>query len=188
MTDPHLPQRARAFALERHGDQRYAGQPYAYHFDRVAWKRAQHGGLSPQDQAEAYLHDVLEDTPTTREEMEAMFGPEVTENVFCVSGFGHNRKTRNADIYAKCEGKPKPCELKSADRLVNHLTSICSPDTGQPDLGKIMMYLKEKEVFMTRIGAYAPESMRLELLGTYAQMQEIIDERTRVLTEEAVAG
>ena len=70
---------ARDFALERHGDQRWGPliYPYVEHLDRVA-------SFFPKDTIEgdvSYLHDTLEDTETTFEELVVLFGMPVARNV-----------------------------------------------------------------------------------------------------------
>jgi (p)ppGpp synthase/HD superfamily hydrolase len=72
---------ALAFAAERHRDQRRKGrtdEPYIDHPIRVAYALWEMGGVRDTAVlAAALLHDVLEDTETTPEEIEARFGSEV---------------------------------------------------------------------------------------------------------------
>jgi (p)ppGpp synthase/HD superfamily hydrolase len=66
--------RARAFAIQAHGKQKYGSQPYAVHLDDVARTAAELGFTSAEHQAAAFLHDVLEDTATQPAEIEQCFG------------------------------------------------------------------------------------------------------------------
>ena len=61
-------ERVKAFAEEAHGDQtrKYSPDPYIVHPMRVMGICRQHTGATSVLCA-AILHDVLEDTPTTRE-------------------------------------------------------------------------------------------------------------------------
>jgi (p)ppGpp synthase/HD superfamily hydrolase len=73
--------RAFRFAAERHAHQRrkgQAGEPYVNHLAEVADLVAEAtGGCDPELVAAALLHDVVEDTPTTLEEIAAGFGANV---------------------------------------------------------------------------------------------------------------
>src|SRR4051812_20195976 len=89
------------FVMQRHNGQLYCGLPYQYHLDRVVAQLVKFGFTSDVFLAAALCHDVIEDTPTTREEVKALFGEEVDAIVWACTGIGKNRKERNADIYAK---------------------------------------------------------------------------------------
>ena len=69
------------FAAHRHRDQRRKGEeasPYINHPIEVAELLARVGGVTDMVTLQAaILHDTLEDTQTTREELGAVFGPEV---------------------------------------------------------------------------------------------------------------
>jgi GTP diphosphokinase / guanosine-3',5'-bis(diphosphate) 3'-diphosphatase len=77
--------RAVQFALDAHGDQRRKsaegeGAPYVVHPVACAqWLAAT--GADHQTVVAAVLHDVLEDTPVTFEELKKLFGSEVAEVV-----------------------------------------------------------------------------------------------------------
>ena len=79
--DEALLNKAYVFSVQAHGKQlRHSGDPYYAHPIEVAGILA---GLK-MDTASvctALLHDVLEDTPTTYDEMAEMFGPEIAELV-----------------------------------------------------------------------------------------------------------
>lgn len=69
------------FAAQRHSTQRRkgpGGQPYVNHLIEAAALLATVGGVTDVEVLmAAVLHDVLEDTPTTREEVLALFGSRV---------------------------------------------------------------------------------------------------------------
>src|SRR5687767_1740947 len=69
---------ALAFALAAHGDQTRKGSnvPYVSHLLQVSGLVLEHGGDSEQATA-ALLHDVVEDTAATIEDVAAAFGPAV---------------------------------------------------------------------------------------------------------------
>ena len=75
--DEDLLRHAYVFAANRHqGQIRRSGEPYLTHPLTVAWILA---GMELDEEtvAAGLLHDLLEDTPTTTEEIEVEFGPEV---------------------------------------------------------------------------------------------------------------
>ena len=73
--------RALQFAADKHRDQRRKeaeGSPYINHLIEVAEILARVGGVTDVVTLQAaILHDTLEDTQTTPEELAAAFGPEV---------------------------------------------------------------------------------------------------------------
>lgn len=114
-------QQARAFAVIAHGDQKYGDRPYACHLDAVAAFAAPYG---EEAAVIAYLHDTVEDTPTTLAEIEAQFGPEVAACVSLLTDEpGETRQERKAKTYARMAVVHGDHEIallvKVADRLAN---------------------------------------------------------------------
>ena len=73
-SDIKLIKRAYEFAKANHGDQlRKSGEPYIIHPIQVGYILADIG-LDESTICAALLHDVVEDTPVTREELEKEFG------------------------------------------------------------------------------------------------------------------
>jgi hypothetical protein len=92
-----LASRARAFAVRVHGDQqrKYENVPYVQHLDRVVALLKDHGFDAQHVVAAAYLHDTLEDTETTLQQLVEEFGGEVAELVYWLSDIEKGtRKTR----------------------------------------------------------------------------------------------
>lgn len=89
MSDALLFVRAADFAARKHINQRRLGAdeaPYINHPLAVAAVLASVGGVTdPVTLAAALLHDTIEDTDTTAEELAAQFGPEVAHVVREVS-------------------------------------------------------------------------------------------------------
>lgn len=122
---------SRDFALTSHGDQRYGERPYAFHLDAVAAIAAPYGDVA---QTVAYLHDVVEDTAVTLDEVRALFGNRVADCVALLTDEpGANRKERKAKTYAKLAQVRGELELalivKAADRLAN--VRACIADGNQ---------------------------------------------------------
>ena len=114
----NLINKAKDFAILKHQEQKYGNYPYSYHLDEV-YKLVYESGLGIDCQIGAYLHDVLEDTVTTEKELKEKFGEEISKMVFCVSGFGKNRKERTQNIIDKLTQNPQYIDLKLCDRIVN---------------------------------------------------------------------
>ena len=109
---------ARDFAIKKHNGQKYGEHDYVYHLDRV-FKIAEEFNLDDRYKVAAYLHDVIEDTKTTKEEIKEKFGVWMSEVVDAVSGFGENRKERKANMIAKIKNFEDSINLKMIDRLAN---------------------------------------------------------------------
>ena len=79
--DTKLIQRAYNYAVQKHGDQkRKSGEPYIIHPTNVAYTIAELGLDEPTICA-ALLHDVVEDTDATNEDIKREFGEEIAEMV-----------------------------------------------------------------------------------------------------------
>ena len=130
---------AQAFAEQRHAAQKYGDQPYVVHLAQVraVLTRFDHSGVLG---IAAWLHDSVEDTGTTREEVRTRFGEEVEALVWAVTGQGSNRQARNADAYAKIRAHSAAATLKLADRIANVEASLSVPD-------KLSMYASEYSGF-----------------------------------------
>jgi (p)ppGpp synthase/HD superfamily hydrolase len=81
---------ARKIAAQAHAGQLdKAGQPYLTHPARVAYRVRMLGG-SPEAEAAAWLHDVLEDTRISMRDLQVLGVPEtVIEAVLSVTGRSH---------------------------------------------------------------------------------------------------
>ncbi|MDP3661042.1 HD domain-containing protein, partial [Phenylobacterium sp.] len=79
--DEALLNRAYVYAMRMHGAQKRAsGDPYFAHPIEVAGILTDYR-LDTASIVTALLHDVIEDTPVTREQIETLFGDEVAELV-----------------------------------------------------------------------------------------------------------
>jgi (p)ppGpp synthase/HD superfamily hydrolase len=143
--------RAELFARAAHGAigqiRKYTGEAYVTHPIRVM-------GLvktvlkDPDALAAALLHDVIEDTELTKEDILTEFGPRVAEMVVALSDppkveGGPNRKARKAldrDRLSKASASVQT--IKVAD-MIDNTESIVAHD---PKLAKI--YLEEKRLLL----------------------------------------
>jgi len=114
---------ARDFAILAHGDQKLSdGQPYSVHLDLVVNWLAHFKYFNVDDHQDvfiaAYLHDVVEDTKVTLDEIEARFGYRVRMLVWRLTDEpGANRKEKKLNTYPKIVGIAEA--IKLADRITN---------------------------------------------------------------------
>lgn len=109
--------KAREFAVKAHGGQRYGDRPYVEHLAEVVAVLTDFE-YKAQYLCAGWLHDVVEDTPTTLGEIERNFGAEVARLVDAVSG-GGDRESHVASIYEKIAAYPDAAIVKLADRIAN---------------------------------------------------------------------
>ena len=132
---PALVQFARAldYAAHKHTDQRrkgVRGEPYINHLIEVASLVTEAtGGEDPMATVAAVLHDTLEDTDATREELEERFGPEVASIVAEVTDDKRlavaERKQRQVDHAPHASHRAKLVKL--ADKTSNLRSMQTSP-------------------------------------------------------------
>ena len=86
------PIRARMFAEIAHSGQTYNDEvPYTYHLDNVVKILQQFSLTDPVMICAGYLHDTIEDTTRSYNDIKDRFGEDVAELVFCVtSELGRN--------------------------------------------------------------------------------------------------
>lgn len=161
--------KALEFARRRHDFDRYDGKPYEVHLLAVEDILIDHGFDGALWRAAALLHDTIEDTGTTRGEIEQLFDGQVTVGscvstlVWACTGIGVDRKSRQADIYRKLTVFPLACPLKVADRIANVEAAVGAAGV---EFGK--MYISEADRFDDVTGAHVPPAMRARLDKAYA--------------------
>lgn len=136
--------KARAFAIQHHGKQQYGDQPYVHHLDAVASILEPYGETA---QVIGYLHDVVEDTPVTTQDVAALFTPFIAQAVSILTDQpGDSRQERKQKTYARMATVSGELELalivKAADRLANLHACLAN---NHPD--RLRMYLSEHEAF-----------------------------------------
>ncbi|MEV0436459.1 HD domain-containing protein [Nocardia sp. NPDC050413] len=154
---------AREFAVAAHGDQRYGERPYVAHLAAVRGVLDDFG-FGGDLAVAAWLHDVIEDTPVTAEEVESRFGRAVLDLVWAVTGVGSDRKARNLDAYTKIAAHPRAVILKLADRTAN-------AEASPPASSWMGMYRTEHPTFKAHLGGLLVDD------PTVARMWERLDRR-----------
>jgi guanosine-3',5'-bis(diphosphate) 3'-pyrophosphohydrolase len=130
--------RAASFAADRHRDQRRKGadeSPYINHPFAVASALCDEGGVSDGELlAAALLHDTIEDTATTQEELRKVFGTriaaivaELTDDKSLSKAERKRIQLDNASLVSK-----DAQQLKIADKLCNLREILSSPPADWP--------------------------------------------------------
>lgn len=133
--------KAYKFAEKSHGDQRrVSGIPYILHPTSVACILAELG-MDTDSICGALLHDVVEDTPVTIEEVSELFGEEVAkliDGVTKISKIAYStREQQQAENIRKMliamANDIRVIIIKLADRLHNMRTMDCMPEQKRRD-------------------------------------------------------
>lgn len=134
---------AARFAKERHKNQKrkYTGEPYFKHLKEVADLLIS-VNCPKEIVCAGYLHDIIEDTETTIEEIKEIFGEVVAKLVLEVTDISKpsdgNRKVRKKiDCEHLAKASNAGATIKCAD-IISNTQTICDYDI---DFAKI--YLKE---------------------------------------------
>ncbi|NTY87996.1 bifunctional (p)ppGpp synthetase/guanosine-3',5'-bis(diphosphate) 3'-pyrophosphohydrolase [Serratia fonticola] len=135
MTDT-LAERARRYATKAHGaiDQRrkYTNDPYIVH-PQAVMEIVSSVPHSEEMLAAAWLHDTVEDTPSTLADIESHFGPQVASLVAMLTnvsvGNAENRYQRkNRDRRHSANASPQAKTIKLAD-LIDNTRSLLQYDS-----------------------------------------------------------
>lgn len=131
MRDMKAVHKAKLFATQAHGNQQYGREPYFVHLQAVADMVVRLGGDDVAEQV-AWLHDVLEDTPTNIPTLNYNFGAGITEAVMLLT------KRNDVVLEDYIEGvrnNPLALLVKKADTLCNLIQS-----TLQGNRKRVMKY------------------------------------------------
>lgn len=130
-----LEQHAHDFAEKAHAaiehKRKYTGDPYIVHPEAVA-EIVRSVPHTPVMVAAAYLHDTVEDTETTIEDIRAEFGAEVAELVGWLTDVSRpedgNRATRKSIDRQHCAQAPAAAQTIKVADLIHNSQSILSHD------------------------------------------------------------
>lgn len=157
------------YAAKAHeGQKRMSGEPYVAHPLHVAWILADLK-LDPTCVAVALLHDVLEDTGATREDLAEAFGSELAGMVDGVSKIGRHEYVRRDQAQAETFRKLilasardiRVILVKLADRLHNMQTL----DHLEPDA--------RRRIAQETLEIYGPLSHRLGMSRVRTELEDL---------------
>lgn len=120
-----LVQEARQFSILAHKEQKYGAYPYDIHLGHVVEVLIRNavGFYSEEDYtllAVAWLHDILEDTNTSKEQLNIRFNINIAEIVYALTdGKGNTRKEKKEEVYKKIIYNQEAIIVKLADRIAN---------------------------------------------------------------------
>ncbi|MGN1130425.1 MAG: RelA/SpoT family protein [Ruminococcus sp.] len=162
-------QRAYELAEQSHGDQkRLSGVPYILHPTSVACIVAQFG-MDTESVIAALLHDVVEDTHITLEQVRKNFGKDVANIVDGVTKISkiklYSREEQQAENVRKMliamSNDIRVIIVKLADRLHNMRTIECMPEQKRRD--------KSRE----NMEVYAPIAHRLGMKAVKEELEDL---------------
>jgi GTP pyrophosphokinase len=157
-------------AVDAHKEQRRkSGEAYIFHPIAVAKIVASEIGLDATSIAAALLHDVVEDTKYTLEDIERMFGKTVARIVDGLTKIAHLKKDKNVSMQAENFRKMlltlnddiRVIIIKIADRLHNMLTM----EAMQPD--------KQEKIASETLFIYAPLAHRIGLYSIKTELEDL---------------
>lgn len=156
-------------AISLHGMQTYDKHPYIYHLEQVVDVLKEFGFTDDKFLISGLLHDVLEDTGISYNDIKNQFGEEIAEIVYAVTDeLGRNRKERKAKTYPKIMANTNAIIVKLADRIVNVRYSM----KHKPEMGK--MYSREFGEFKNALYS----STHTEANGMWDELESIISGET----------
>lgn len=167
---------AEAFALSRHGVQEHGCLRIEDHLrDVVAgvmefYNPAVNISTLFTVVTAAWLHDIVEDTETTNDEICNMFGDRVGDLVELLTDkSGKNRLERHLKTYHAIRRDPDAILIKLCDRRANHARSIKH--------GERFAGMYHREYLMFKFALYTPgQFMPLweELDNQYKQLEDVV--------------
>ncbi len=141
-------QDVRGFALAKHEGQvrKHDGKPYIVHLDGVVAILSEHGYRSADLVAAAFLHDTIEKSETTIEELIETFGAPVAEFVYWLTDAEKgSRPVRALQAAWRLSRAPWSAKLIKLADIIDNGTAIMmhNPDFGPTFLEEKRLQLKK---------------------------------------------
>ena len=168
--DKQLIRSAFEIAVDAHKNQRRkSGEAYIFHPIAVAKIVASEIGLDAVSIASALLHDVVEDTEYTLDDIDRMFGETVARIVDGLTKISHLKKDMNISQQAENFRKMlltlnddvRVIIIKIADRYHNMLTMDSMPEDKQVKIASETLYI------------YAPLAHRIGLYNIKTELEDL---------------
>lgn len=165
--DKALIEKAYFWAKEKHeGQVRKTGEPYITHPVAVA-KILAELGAGPNTLIAALLHDVVEDTDATLQDLENMFSLDVAQ---IVDGVTKLRKLEFKTVHTQAENQQKMLLAMAKDirviliKIADRLHNIRTLDAMAPE--------KQYKIAMETLEIYAPLAHRLGIFRIKAELED----------------
>ncbi len=168
--DKKIIRKAFDVAVDAHKDQRRkSGEAYIFHPIAVAKIVARDIGLGATSIAAALMHDVVEDTDITVQEIEKMFNPKIAQLVEGLTKIAKVKTDQEISVQAENFRKMlltlnddvRVILIKIADRLHNMQTMESMADYKQAKIASETLYI------------YAPLAHRLGLYNIKTQLEDL---------------
>ena len=168
--DKKLIRKAFDVSVEAHKEQRRkSGEAYIFHPIAVAKIVASEIGLGATSIAAALLHDIVEDTPTTTQDIERLFNPKVAQIVEGLTKISLVQRDLNVSMQAENFRKMiltlnddvRVILIKLADRLHNMQTMDSMQEDKQTKIASETLYI------------YAPLAHRLGLYNIKTKLEDL---------------
>ena len=157
-------------AVDAHKNQRRkSGEAYIFHPIAVAKIVASEIGLDAKSIAAALLHDTVEDTPYTLNDIERLFGNTVAKIVHGLTKISHLKKDTDISLQAENFRKMlltltddiRVIIIKIADRLHNMQTMDAMPEYKQVKIASETLYI------------YAPLAHRIGMFNIKTELEDL---------------
>lgn len=166
-----LIRRAFDLALDAHKDQRRkTGEPYIYHPIAVAKIVADEMGLGATSIACALLHDVVEDSDYTYEDIKQQFGEKIADIVKGLTKLT-GISNQNKDVSLQAENYRKLLLTLSDDfrvilvKIADRLHNMRTLDSMSPE--------KQKKIASETVYIYAPLAHRLGMYNIKSELEDL---------------
>ncbi len=148
--------KARLYAKLKHCGQKrkWTNEDYFCHPERVAINVLKHGDVYDEMVAAAYMHDLIEDTPTTHSQINELFGKTIADMVLSLTSYSKQVNIssiralrKKADMEYLARQSDEVHIIKLYDRLDNVSDMVGS------DAGFKRLYANETIDLITHIGS-----------------------------------
>lgn len=146
--DQNIIKRAKNFATDKHQNQKrkFTNEPYIVHSQSVANLVEKYGGDINMIAA-AWLHDTLEDTDTTLDELKDHFNNNITQYVLELTSEPIQDKSKKGEIYVQKMNHMSPGALLI--KLCDRLNNVSDFDNAKPSF--VAKYKPETEYILSNL-------------------------------------